>query len=287
MSIPDGFASERLCVVPRPEVAEALARPVTRRLVVTDAGMFPEARGHGRTREHGAREAIVMVCARGAGWVDVAGRRHAVGAGEAVVLPPEVPHRYGASATAPWTLWWCHLRGADVAELLAATGAGVDRPVIALNRPERVIGLMDAVVAALEAGATSARLLMASGAAWRMLAQIAADRLTPGADSPLERAIGHLEDNPARSVRVSEVAALVGVSTSHLGALFRQATGGGVLAFQTSLRMARARSLLDGTDLTVAQVAAAVGYDDALYFSRRFSQAHGLSPSAYRAHRKG
>ncbi|WP_143340708.1 AraC family transcriptional regulator [Demequina sp. NBRC 110057] len=287
MTIPDGFARERLCVVPRPEVTQALARPVTRRLVVTDAGMFPEARGHGRTREHGAREAIVMVCARGAGWVEVAGRRYAVSTGDAVVLPPGRPHRYGASPSAPWTLWWCHLRGADVDELLEATGAGADRPVIGLNRPERVIGLLDEVVTALEGGATPAGLLTASGAAWRMLAQVAADRVTPGSGSPLERAIGHLEDNVARTVSVGEVAALVGVSPSHLGALFRGATGGGVLAYQSSLRMGRARGLLDGTEMSVGEIAAAVGYEDPLYFSRRFSRAHGLSPSAYRALGKG
>ncbi|MFV0284925.1 MAG: hypothetical protein ACK5IM_00875 [Demequina sp.] len=73
MTISEGFASERLCVVPRPEVALALTRPVTRRLVVTDAGMFPEARGHGRARGNVAREAIVMVCERGAGSVQVEG----------------------------------------------------------------------------------------------------------------------------------------------------------------------------------------------------------------------
>ncbi|WP_284328214.1 helix-turn-helix transcriptional regulator [Demequina litorisediminis] len=116
---------------------------------------------------------------------------------------------------------------------------------------------------------------------------MAADRVTPGAGSPLERAIGYLEDNVARAVAVGDLAALVGVSASHLGALFRQATGGGVLAYQTSLRMGRARGLLDGTELTVAEVAAAVGYDDPLYFSRRFSRVHGLSPRAYRALGKG
>ena len=40
----DGFADQRLCVVPQPAVQAATQRAVTRRLVVTDAGYFPEAR---------------------------------------------------------------------------------------------------------------------------------------------------------------------------------------------------------------------------------------------------
>ena len=39
----EGFEHQRLCVVPRPLVEQALARPVTRRLMVTEAGLFPAA----------------------------------------------------------------------------------------------------------------------------------------------------------------------------------------------------------------------------------------------------
>jgi AraC family transcriptional regulator, arabinose operon regulatory protein len=45
--------------------------------------------------------------------------------------------------------------------------------------------------------------------------------------------------------------------------------------------------LLDTTGLSVKEVAARVGYDDPLYFSRRFHAEHGTSPSAYRLVRKG
>lgn len=92
-----------------------------------------------------------------------------------------------------------------------------------------------------------------------------------------------LADRLDGTVKVPELAALVGVSPSHLSALFRRATGGGVLAHHTALRMARARQLLDGTDALVGEVAREVGYDDAFYFSRHFRRHHGMSPSDYRA----
>jgi AraC-like DNA-binding protein len=51
--------------------------------------------------------------------------------------------------------------------------------------------------------------------------------------------------------------------------------------------MARARHLLDTTDLTIGEIGREVGMNDQFYFSRQFRQTHGESPSAYRARRKG
>ena len=80
---------------------------------------------------------------------------------------------------------------------------------------------------------------------------------------------------------------MVGLSASHYAALFRRATGYGVLEYQTRLRMALARELLDTTDRSVASIAREIGYTDPLYFSRHFTKVHGASPTAYRALAKG
>ena len=39
MLIPDGFLGQRLHVLPKPRVAEALAAPITERLLVTESGV--------------------------------------------------------------------------------------------------------------------------------------------------------------------------------------------------------------------------------------------------------
>jgi AraC-like DNA-binding protein len=51
--------------------------------------------------------------------------------------------------------------------------------------------------------------------------------------------------------------------------------------------MAHARSLIDGTTLAVGEIGRRVGMPDPFYFSRQFTHVHGLSPTAYRATRKG
>lgn len=287
MSMIEGFAHERMCVMPRPLVAEALGRPVTRRLVVTDAGLFPNARHHARLRPDGTEETILIVCASGSGWATVGGTRHGMGAGSVLIVPGGAPHAYGSSDTSPWTIWWCHLRGSDVAELQAVTGAAIERPVIQLSSVDRCVALIDEIVTGLERDTSPARMIGAAGTAWKLLTQIALDRTLPDRGDPLQRAMAFLADRLDGNVRVSDLAAMVGVSASHLSALFREATGGGILAHHTALRMSRARQLLDRSALGIAEIALEVGYQDPLYFSRQFRRTHGMSPSQYRSHRKG
>ena len=284
-----GFANQRLVVVPRPLVREALSRPITRHLVVTDAGVFPAAEDHGRHRPVGAEETIIILCVAGRGWVETTGARTEVGKAAAVVLPGGTgqAHAYGAAPGDPWTIWWCHVRGSDVAELVAEAGVGTDRPIIPLLAVDRLTAMLDEIITALEKDQSPARLVATAGMAWKLLATLAVDRRVPETGTPLQQALNYLEERADGTVRLPELAALVGVSPSHLSKLFREATGGGVLAHHTALKMARARHLLDTTDLSIAQVGREVGLQDQFYFSRHFRRLHGVSPSAYRAERKG
>ncbi len=287
MPIQEGFRNQRLTVVPRRVVAEASARPVTRRLMVTDTGYYPVATDHLMRRPNGIEEAVFILCAGGLGQATVGGVDYRIGSNAALVIPRGVPHSYGASAEAPWTIWWCHLRGTDLPELLEEIGAGPSRPVVSIRRLDRAVALLDEIVTIMERDHSPAALTGAAGAAWKLLTQIVLDRVMPVPGDPLQRAMAYLAERLDTTVRVAELAALVGVSPSHLSALFRRATGGGVLAHHTTLRMAQARNLLDTTDATVADIAREVGYTDPFYFSRHFRRLHETSPTDYRNRAKG
>lgn len=283
----EGFHDQRISVVPRRIVREALARPVTRRLAVIVAGYFPAAHRHLVSRKAGAEETIMLVCISGTGWVEIGGTRHLVGSSSALVIPRGTPHTYGASEANPWTIWWCHLRGTDLPELVAEMGVSTARPIVSIRHIERAVALLDEVVTTLERSHSPASLVGASGAAWKLLTQIVVDRSLPEPGDPLQRAMQYLAERFDSTVRLADLAALVGVSPSHLSSEFRRSTGGGVLAYQAALRMARARQLLDTTTDLVGTIAQEVGYSDQFYFSRQFHRMHEISPSEYRARGRG
>ncbi|MGW9111758.1 helix-turn-helix domain-containing protein [Microbacterium sp. NPDC055683] len=254
--------------------------------MVTDAGYFPAAAGHRRVRERGAAETIVMLCVTGSGTVHLGDAAHPLTSGACIVIPAHQPHEYVASRDDPWTIWWMHVRGTDVAELTGPL-LGIPRPLTRLRSIEGVAALFDELVGLLERRLSPVQLVAAAGVAWQLLTRIVADSILPAEGSPLERAMRFLEARVDGNIPVAELAAMVGLSPSHLSALFRRATGGGPGAFHTSLKMARARGLLDTTSSSVSEIAAAVGYADPLYFSRHFRRVHGMNPTRYRALHKG
>jgi AraC family transcriptional regulator, arabinose operon regulatory protein len=272
-------------VLPGPLVRSSLLRPVTRRLLVTDAGYFPHAATHGRVRPNGAKQTIVILCIQWAGWFEVDGSRAAVREGQALVIPKGVPHSYGADAQRPWTIWFLHAAGDDVDDFTEMVcGADGAPAVVDVRDVHSAAAFIEAAVRSMESDETHASLYEAAGAAWRMFTALCSDRLRGPASSTDRVTLvqDYIRDNLAARTPVGELARLAGLSSSHFSTLFKSSTGIGVVEYRRRLRIARARELLLTTDEPVAIVAQAVGYDDAFYFTREFRAINGASPTEFR-----
>ncbi len=81
---------------------------------------------------------------------------------------------------------------------------------------------------------------------------------------------------------MDEAAARLYVSRSKLCAVFKAETGEGLAAYARRRRIERARELLADETLSVAQVAARLGYQRQSAFSQAFKQASGVSPTQWR-----
>ena len=63
---------------------------------------------------------------------------------------------------------------------------------------------------------------------------------------------------------------------------FKKVYGVSPKQYILNIRMNNAQNLLESTNYTVAEIAAIVGYDNALYFSRIYHKQKGQAPSDYR-----
>lgn len=81
---------------------------------------------------------------------------------------------------------------------------------------------------------------------------------------------------------VGQLAALVKLSPKYLSRVFRRSTGCTPVQYLAKTRLEAACRLLLYTDKSVGQIASNAGYDDALYFSRAFRAAFGVSPREWR-----
>jgi AraC-like DNA-binding protein len=103
-----------------------------------------------------------------------------------------------------------------------------------------------------------------------------------GASDTAQIILRYLQDNFSRRTEVRDVASQVHLSERHVSRLFRQATGTSILEYLTRLRLEMASRLLLENELSIKQIARAVGYPDAHYFTTLFGRWMGVTPAVYR-----
>ncbi len=98
----------------------------------------------------------------------------------------------------------------------------------------------------------------------------------------IDRALRFCRENFRDDIRVSDVASAVQLGPEQLGRLVASHLGISLSQYLLDLRLAEARNLLLQRELRVCEVARAVGYAYPEHFTRAFTRAVGLSPTAYR-----
>jgi YesN/AraC family two-component response regulator len=113
--------------------------------------------------------------------------------------------------------------------------------------------------------------------------EFALDSIGAG-EADLVKAVSlYLQENYRQPYSLERLAAAFGCKTAYLLRLYSKATGSTPTQDLIRLRIEKAKRLLLGhPQLEVKQVAAAVGYNDPLYFSRLFKRETGLNPSAFK-----
>lgn len=291
--IREGFPGQRILVLPRPIVSSWLKSDPLIDLVPTDVGHFPHAKWHFVERNGGTSETIVIHCVEGAGWSQLGnGQTFPLRAGQVLVIPRDMPHSYGADADEPWTIYFVHVGGGRAEALPRMLEIDAATPVLYHGSDPTLVSLFETILTTLGRSYSADNLLQASMALGQMIAHLVVNRhRQPNADGSMEARIERVIDAMHRHVdgriNVDDLAGDAHLSRSHFAAVFKKRTGFPVLNFFTRIRMQRACFLLDTTNMPIKAIAAELGFDDPLYFSRAFHRIHDMSPMQYRAIRKG
>lgn len=288
----EGFAGQHLVVLPFPLRAKALAHPLLKTLLVTDAGYFPQALGHAMERPGGAKTHLLIACLKGRGWFRGAGRMQKVEPGDVVWFSAETAHAYGADHEDPWTIAWVHFTGSETLLWRKQFEWRRDEAVAILHiPPDRVPDLgLHRIYGSLEHGFALTQLLAASVAlrsAFCVLLQRSSQ--SPGTRSASERTAAvrdFVVEDPSRKFRLEELAAAASLSVPHFCLLFRKLTSHAPIDFIIRQRIRLACERLDTTSATISTVASEAGFGDPYYFSRCFSRVMGCSPRTYRNTKK-
>lgn len=101
-------------------------------------------------------------------------------------------------------------------------------------------------------------------------------------DSEILRVQHWLEQHFTESLVIDEVARRFGFGVRNFKRRFKDATGHTPIGYLQTLRLERAKQMLESTRMTLDSITYAVGYEDSNSFRRLFQQRVGMLPAAYR-----
>jgi len=99
----------------------------------------------------------------------------------------------------------------------------------------------------------------------------------------LRRVEQHIAAHFERSISLSELAGVAGLSRMHFAAQFRAATGSRPREYLLNHRIEQAKSLLTTSERPLAEIALAVGFSTQAHFSTVFKRISGETPARWRA----
>ncbi len=131
--------------------------------------------------------------------------------------------------------------------------------------------------------------LMLQSLTMELLVSVHRQKETPCGDSCrnrwLEQVRDLLHEELSETLQLESIAAKVGVHPAHLTKAFRKKFGQSIGEYVRGLRIARARHLLESSDMSIGAIALATGFVDQSHFTRTFKKSLGRTPHAYRAQR--
>ena len=289
----DGFEGERLISLPESVWKNAIrSNPVLSQLYLTHIGYFPKASFHYCERNNGCVDNILIYCLRGRGWYSMKGKRFEVVANEFILIPATKEQiRYGADENDPWTIYWIHFSGRDMALFNRSFGVGLyDGPhSIAFN--EKGLQIWDTMYENLEMGYSKENLSNINLCLYHFVATFLfpdkhLNEKKQGAKDMINDTILYMRKELASRLTIEDMAARQNLSASHFSSLFRKGTGMSPMDYFIHLKLQKACLLLYSSEVKIKNVAQAVGYDDPYYFSRLFKKYLNISPDQYRVLRR-
>jgi transcriptional regulator GlxA family with amidase domain len=105
-----------------------------------------------------------------------------------------------------------------------------------------------------------------------------------GLDRRIQLVVMLLESNSHKQIAVEDMARLVNLSVGRLTHLFKSEMHLSIQQYLTQLRLAKAKSQLETSFLSIKEIAASVGFSSVTRFVACFKNFAGATPAHYRKH---
>jgi AraC-like DNA-binding protein len=283
----EGFEGQRAIVLPKKILEHCHRTQPISSLYITDIGFYPRAKYHYRERPEGISQNILIYCTEGKGWLEVPTGYYKINPNEFLIIPADMPHKYGADEQVPWTIHWIHFKGIQAPYFVSQLSKRDEALVNYSPLLEERFRIFDSIYKALETGYSLDNLVFSNISFAYFLASLNfAEKFFSASQSvekdAIEVSIEFMRNHLDVHLTLKSIASSINLSASHYASIFRKKTGYSPIVYFNHLKIQHACQYLQFTQLRINEVANKLGFEDAYYFSRLFTKVMGLSPLEYR-----
>lgn len=242
-------------------------------------------------RPKGRLDYQLLYIASGKGYFYFDGKEEIVPAGHMVLYRPREVQKYVYYGSDQTEVYWVHFTGSDVKQILKEYHLpAADHVIYTGNSPE-FHSIFKEMIKELQLCRPHYEEMLAMKLKQlfilidRQIPEKRGKKFNLYLQSEIEAATRHFSENYAKNINIDEYAASRHISACWFIRTFKQYNGITPLQYILSLRIANAKNLLDTTSCNIAEIAALIGFDNPLYFSRFFKKHTGMSPTEYRNHK--
>lgn len=232
---------------------------------------------------------ILHFIVSGRGTVRLGRQSHALSAGQGFYIPAYTPAFYQADGQEPWMYCWIIFGGVKLNEYLHTARIDRRNPTFLCPDPQsywaHVSDMLDAC--AHTDPSVEPRLFAHCHELFAKLICDNAQRATLiksdfRMETYVEQAISYIQNNLGAPIRMTDLAAQVGLNPNYFCTVFEHYIGRSPQNYLITLRMQQARTLLLTTMDSIQRIASQVGYQSLSAFSKTFAKQVGVSPKEYR-----
>lgn len=204
------------------------------------------------------------------------------------MLFPGVRHSYAPSATTGWNEHWVGFKGDLPQQLVRHRFFKPTQSVLRISNEEKFLALFNEIIETMHANRPASQQILAA-ITINMLALIYSDLQSKQTDDEpdlkaIQGAIARMRESAETSLNIPALASEFNVNYRSFRRAFTRHTGLSPHNYLLEIRLARARTLLAQSPLSIKEIAARTGFDDARYFNRFFHKKAGMPPGVWRMH---
>ena len=261
----------------------------SRPLIVTSCGTYrlKTVKRLPTWRPKGRLDYQLLYIVSGKGHFYFHGEDRVVYAGRMVLIQPRQEQRYEYFGEDKPEVYWVHFTGSDVKNILHSYNIPMDDPVFYSGASSTYSYLFKEMIHELQNCKTGYEDLLAMYLRQIfLLVQRTLQEERPTVSTyiqeEMEFARRYFNEHYNEPISIQEYAESRNMSVCYFQRNFKQIVKHTPMQYLLTIRVNNAASLLEITDYSMAEIAAIVGYEDPLYFSRLFRKIKGVSPRDYR-----